>query len=694
MRAVLRALVALVAVAALGSGGAPVAAQDSSAALPRAALIIGNANYRAGGIPDLDNPLNDIRAVNSSLAELGFGVTALEDGDAATMRAALDRIPRAFPEGGVGLVYYAGHAVQYRGVNYLLPTDFELTTPEQLPAHAVALNDLLRALERARIKVAVVILDACRDNPFGDVSGAFGQGLALADAPGETLIAYATRPGGVAEDGIGANSPYTAAFVAALELPGQDVEDVFRLVASKVRRATEGRQIPWILGSLESQIFLRAPEPVSPPEVAGLAGGQVTLAAADWNTIRKSVDPTDFQRFLADHGDAGLASLASNRLRELAQEGRQPLAQMEILPQADGPPVPGGLNSLVTECDILAAEPYDPGRITAGVPRDLVNTRVALRACAHALAREPENPRLLATFGRVLDIAERFSEAESYYRRAIEYRYGSSLWALGYIYRTGRGRPKDDVEAARLYREAALLGNQQARTALAKLYLEGWGVPQSDREALHWYRLAGDYGYPPALDSLGNMYLRGRGVEQDLARAAEYYLVAAQLGHSNAMENLGRLYREGKGVPKDFEQSVRWLARAMEEGNPYAPYQLGRMFRRAWGVERDDRQALSHFKLSADRGFAEAYAELAEMHEKGEGTPVDKEEAYYLYYLAREGGLTKNDRNALAMAAAADERLKALRRELGGAVADRVAARADEWLEQNGRLQFLEIVQY
>jgi hypothetical protein len=154
------------------------------------------------------------------------------------------------------------------------------------------------------------------------------------------------------------------------------------------------------------------------------------------------------------------------------------------------------------------------------------------------------------------------------------------------------------------------------------------------------------------------------------------------------MYNLGRAYLKGSGVEKDCEQAVTWFVRGLEEGNPYTPFYLGRMFREKWCVDRDYRLAMSYLKLSADRGFAEAYFHIAQMYENGEGLEPDLEEAYYYYWIAREAGEFHGVKYSLLMAQEAGERLAALQGELDSARVASARARAEEWIEQNGLLQF------
>ena len=154
------------------------------------------------------------------------------------------------------------------------------------------------------------------------------------------------------------------------------------------------------------------------------------------------------------------------------------------------------------------------------------------------------------------------------------------------------------------------------------------------------------------------------------------------------MYNLARAYLRGTGVEKDCDKAVTWFVRALEEGNPYGPFYLGRMFRENWCVDRDYRLAMSYLKLSADRGFAEPYYHIAQMYENGEGVDRNPDEAYYYYWLAREAGRFHGLKYSLKMAQEADERLAALEPQMDDARVAGARARAEEWIEQNGLLQF------
>ncbi|HET6467849.1 MAG TPA: caspase family protein [Geminicoccaceae bacterium] len=647
----------------------PDAAAQGS--VTRFAVVVGNGAYQQRPLP---NPVNDARSVSSVLREVGFEVFHVENASAEELRRMAAAIRERFHKDGVGLFYYAGHAVQYQGTNYLLPTDFQAGGADELVERGLPADAVLGAMDAAGVKLSIVVLDACRDNPFGDPSGAFGPGLAVMErARGETLVAYATAAGDVAEDGFGANSPFTAAFVSALEQPGKDILDVFKRVRSEVREATEGRQLPWVSGSLESDFVFRPVESEPPPLPEPEDDEDITLASILWEAIRRSVDPFDFEQFLALGQDSPYVDLAQQRLRELRSRGYQPAPPVVLKPEGAYPELRGGLGESVTECDIAATDPQDPQRIADPVEWGLVNTRLAVRVCGRDLARDPDNPRLMFQLGRALDIAGHYEQARHLYEQAIARGYSAAMVNLGYMILRGRLGATDDARTAELYRQAGDLGNLRARTNLGRLYLEGRGVPKSELEGAIWTRLAASNGWANAIDQLGNFYLNGRGVPQSDSEAFAQYERAAMLGSSNAMNNLARMYRDGRGVEKDLVLAVAWYEKAIERGNQYAPQALANLHLKGEGVPRDPARAMQLLRRAAERGFADALVDIGRLYESGEEGGPDPDAAYFHYAVAE-----------LAKARNAGERKQALAPKLAVGRRDALQAEAAQHFRDLG----------
>jgi hypothetical protein len=184
------------------------------------------------------------------------------DANLETMQRTLVEFAGRIKPGATAMVYYAGHGIQANGRNYLLPIDARFESESALRFEALEVADILEDLENSRSRINLVVLDACRNNPFERRVRGGGRGLAVIDASAGSLIAYATAPGSVASDGDGRNGLYTGALLAALDMPGLKVEDVFKQVRIKVSRRSNGQQVPWESSSLTAD-FIFNPDPAA-----------------------------------------------------------------------------------------------------------------------------------------------------------------------------------------------------------------------------------------------------------------------------------------------------------------------------------------------------------------------------------------------------------------------------------------------
>jgi uncharacterized caspase-like protein len=221
----------------------------AAAAENRMALVIGQSAYRA--VTPLPNPANDAKAMTQLLTDAGFDVVTASDLSQNELREKVSdfasRIAAKGPD-TVALVFYAGHGIQIDGENFLVPVDVDPKREADVPLQSVRLNDLLNTLTSVPSKMRIVLLDACRNNPFPEISKTAGRGLAIVDAKFGavgTFLSFSTSPGAEAEDGSGANSPYTTALLATAREPGLSIEDAFKRVRVSVNTTTGGRQTPW-----------------------------------------------------------------------------------------------------------------------------------------------------------------------------------------------------------------------------------------------------------------------------------------------------------------------------------------------------------------------------------------------------------------------------------------------------------------
>lgn len=250
----------------------------------RVALVIGNSAYQ--GVPALPNPVNDASDVSASLTRLGFSVRRVSNGNFDDMRLALRDFARTASGSELAVVYFAGHGIEIGGENWLLPVDAQLQTDTAVHHEAVALRSIFPIVAGAS-KLGLVILDACRNNPFSNrmqrsiPTRAVERGFARVEPTGSVLVAYAARDGTTASDGSGRNSPFTSALLADLEKPGLEVGFLFRTVRERVLKATDQKQEPVVYGSLPSEaIYFKRPDAGAGPIATAPAAGGPSIALA------------------------------------------------------------------------------------------------------------------------------------------------------------------------------------------------------------------------------------------------------------------------------------------------------------------------------------------------------------------------------------------------------------------------------
>jgi uncharacterized caspase-like protein len=290
----------------------------------RLALIIGNSAYRDA---PLTNPANDAKAVGGLFAQAGFTVDSRLDTTRVDMMAAIERFGAAAkrPETKLVVFYYAGHGAQLDWRNYLLPVDAVVQKQEDMKQRCVDLSLLLSQFSAAKDKTFVIILDACRNNPFGTAYRPEQKGLSQFDAPVGSLLAYATSPGNVASDGEGQNGLYTENLVRELGKRGTRIEDALKRVRLNVRLASHGEQIPWETTSLEGDIFIfnEGQKKLSETELEKLVEADVT----EWGRIKSSKKIDDWVSYLQTFPNGRFAEIAQMRLARLLAEDEKRAAE-------------------------------------------------------------------------------------------------------------------------------------------------------------------------------------------------------------------------------------------------------------------------------------------------------------------------------------------------------------------------------
>lgn len=246
----------------------------------RMALVIGNSAYKT--VTALPNPANDAKAMAELLRSAGFDVLSEADLSRSGLRHAIREFAAQVALKGpdtVALVYYAGHGLQIEGENYLIPVDAQIQREADVAIEAMRLADVMSALAETPSRTRIVILDACRNNPFSSISKTTGRGLAIVDAPTGSIVSYATAPGMEALDGAGDNSPFTAALVAVAQEPNLPIEQALKRVRLQVHKTTEGRQTPWESSSLTSDFAFFGSPAAKTASGAAIAAKPIGLAA-------------------------------------------------------------------------------------------------------------------------------------------------------------------------------------------------------------------------------------------------------------------------------------------------------------------------------------------------------------------------------------------------------------------------------
>jgi hypothetical protein len=299
-------------------------------AIPRVALVIGNAKYKDA---PLKNPINDAQSIASELQKVGFKVTMQLDANRLTLGSAIEKFSAELSKSKcVGMFYYAGHGVQLGWRNYLIPVDAEIEKLDDIKTKTVDLSNLLGGISKAANPMNIIILDACRDNPFGTRVLAEQKGLSQFDAPPGSLIAYATAPGNTASDGNGSNGLFTENLLREIRVPNAKIEDVLKRVRLGVRRSSMGAQIPWETTSLEEDFYFLPPASIKKKSEDEL-DRQYAEQKKEWVKLKDSKNVDDFYAFLNRYPGGFVTEQATYQIEQLQkakitlQAGKNTVAQ-------------------------------------------------------------------------------------------------------------------------------------------------------------------------------------------------------------------------------------------------------------------------------------------------------------------------------------------------------------------------------
>ncbi|MFT5400345.1 MAG: putative caspase-like protein [Planctomycetota bacterium] len=302
------------------SGSAAAAVQD------RIALVVGNSNYPVGR---LKNAVNDSQLMARTLEAKGFKVTSLQNATQRQLEGAIRKFASELTEQSVGLFYYAGHGIELDGNNFLIPVDAEIYSEVDVEYEGVHAGRLLDSLKRANSGLNLVILDACRNNPYASSFRSASRGLSRMQPSSGSLILYATEPGSVASDGNGQNGLFTEHLVNAINQPNYSIEKVFKETAKNVSRVTSKKQIPYIEGVVLGEFYFSGGAPATANSATQAAVGQSDSGnsgeheRAFWAAVQGDPTAEMYEAYLSQYPNGHYVALAEIKLRKLGNSTNQ-----------------------------------------------------------------------------------------------------------------------------------------------------------------------------------------------------------------------------------------------------------------------------------------------------------------------------------------------------------------------------------
>jgi TPR repeat protein len=623
-----------------------LAAHAAAHAAPRVALVIGNDHY-VNLPPDkqLTRAVSDAQAVADKLGGMGFKVVLRKDASLGDMLGAIDEAVRAVDPGGVVVVYFAGHGVEIEQTSYLLPKDSPGATgpsPGLLTHASVSLGELIAKLNKAGGRINVVILDACRDNPYRDSQGrSIGEerGLKRADPPPGFFLLYSASAGQTALDRLSTDpDPIASAGKASRSKPVAGLHSVYtrRLLA----HMSDPVSLIDLAKTLQEEVsdLARKDDHDQTPDYADHVMGRPTLAG------ETAVAADELEYWRASHCAEGDLEGCRTYQAKFGAGGRfADLATLKLRPAAASPPPssPAPDPNAAARAAIDGIPVADWSSKSGNDLLTAVLARVTLpQIKTLANAGDGRAQTMVGTafyFGRGGE-AENYAQAMIWYRKAADQGYARAQHNIGVLYALGHGVKQDYVQAMTWYRKAADQGDAWAQTNIGVLYELGHGVKQDYAQAMTWYRKAADQGDARAQTNIGALYDNGDGVKQDYAQAMTWYRKAADQGYAAAQNEIGFLYEDGHGVARDYAQAAIWYRKAATQGDAVGQFKIGLLYDTGQGVAQDYAQAMDWFRKAADQGYAAAQNEIGFLYEDGHGVARDYAQAAIWYRKAATQG--------------------------------------------------------
>ena len=502
----------------------------------RKAVVIGMSNYGDGR--DLNNTINDANDMFNSLKGLGFEVTLLTNNDLRSFNENLTKWYSTIEGNDMAIFYFAGHGMEVKGENYLIPVGANMSSETDVVYNTLKVNDVLENMDAKKIGMKLVILDACRDNPFKRswTRGTGSKGLAQVLAPKGTYVAFAASPGSTAQDGGNyklKNGVFTHYLKQEIVKKGLSIDEIFTNVANEVTELTGEQQTPFRNSSLQKNFYF-LPSENNPSGDSGTETEEI---------VKK------YFYYVDGNGNESKNHFDNRQQAEVEMKARKLF---------------GKIYSNMGDVIVIA----DPNASSGSKPKVLTEVELKLKE-AYKYYSNNEGQK-------AVQIYKSLNEADL---------DGEVMTILGNIYSKAKGVDQNEIEsrnwfkkAKNWYQQLINTGSLSAMIGLADMHRENNYVRECECEfsqAKELYLKAIELGNTTAMINLGSMYKQGEGVVQSYPEAKFWYEKAANKGNTTAMFYIGYLYEVGSaGFAKDLEQAKSWYAKAAENGNRSAKQRL------------------------------------------------------------------------------------------------------------------------
>lgn len=557
-----------------------------SAAERRVALVIGNNDYQQ--VSKLEKAVNDAQAVGRELAKVGFEVVTLTNVGQKKMNQAINQFAEKMAGGGVGVLFFAGHGLQINNQNFLLPVDMDLPrNPNDVADQAISLQVIQDKLADARAKFALLVVDACRNNPLPQQAGrsiGSGRGLAQPSAPNGQIVLFSAGAhqealDKLSEDDRNPNGLFTREFLPMISSPGVSATEALRKTRTAViqkAKAVGHDQHPALYDQTDGDFYFvpGAPAEAAPSPVVG-GVDPIAIELEYWRGAQQANTIEAYESYLHRYPKGQYAELAEASIKKLKGA---PSSAVQRGAASDATAIELALWETVSDSDQPAEyreylRQFPNGRFAA-----IAKSRIlALSAREKAGGGDRETVAVDSLHDRAIQ-GDRAALVQL--RRQAEQGNSAAQMKLASMHELGQaGLPRGNGEALRWYRKAAALGIARAQAILGTAYLFGRGVPRDPAEAARWYRKSADQGDDRGQVGLASLYMeRLGGLPRDEAEAVRLFRASAEQGNANAQAFLGEAYESGRGgLARDPAEARNWLRKAADQGHAGAAAQLAKV---------------------------------------------------------------------------------------------------------------------